>query len=423
MTQKLGQLLIEQGILTEVQLRTALRTQEFFGGHLGSILIDLGFVEEQSLGETLSRAAGVRYATPELLEEIPEEVIKVLPPKVAERHKAVPIRIQQKRLHLAMVNPKDLVSLDEIAYLTGMVVVPYVAPEFRIDRALERHYGVQRRIPERISIAGQVEPERLVAEAMPSPKGPGKRGTSALPAGMGFDGLPLDAEVGPGHAPFARAGKQNADALLGKLPRNVGEWRHGAGPAPPPADRASAPDRAPSSTTGPARPTPGPDDENPLRETARRLLMAETREELAETLLHSVAPFFRRRLLFFLQRDRILGWDGRGDDVSRERVKSVLIPMESLSMFTAVKDGSRPFRGPVADLPANRRLFEDLGMSLPPEVVLLPVLLKSRVVSVLYGDNGSEGLGSPDMDKLGRLTLQFAMSLEILIFRNKILSV
>ena len=184
---RLGELLIDQGLLTDVQLRTALRTQEFFGGHLGSILIDLGFIQESSLGETLSRAAGVRYAPPDLLEEIPDEVVQSLPAKVADRHKAVPIRIQQKRLHLAMLDPKDLVGLDEISYLTGMVVVPYVSPEFRIYRALERYYGVQRLRPDRISISGKVDPDQLVQnERAATPKPP--RAESSLPAGIGLVG-------------------------------------------------------------------------------------------------------------------------------------------------------------------------------------------------------------------------------------------
>ncbi len=59
MSKKIGQLLLEQGHLTKAQLQTALRTQEFFGGHLGSIFIEFGFIQEEVLGDALSQATGV----------------------------------------------------------------------------------------------------------------------------------------------------------------------------------------------------------------------------------------------------------------------------------------------------------------------------------------------------------------------------
>ncbi len=79
MSKKIGQLLIEQGLLTKAQLQTALRTQEFFGGHLGSIFIELGFLREQALGEALSQATGVLYSPPQYLEGIPSEVHQLIP--------------------------------------------------------------------------------------------------------------------------------------------------------------------------------------------------------------------------------------------------------------------------------------------------------------------------------------------------------
>ena len=65
----------------------------------------------------------------------------------------------------------------------------------------------------------------------------------------------------------------------------------------------------------------------------------------------------------------------------------------------------------------------DVGIGAPPEVVLLPVVIKGRVVSVLYGDNGASGLGYVDMTVLRRISLQAAIALEILILRRKILSI
>jgi hypothetical protein len=61
-------------------------------------------------------------------------------------------------------------------------------------------------------------------------------------------------------------------------------------------------------------------------------------------------------------------------------------------------------------------------MDIPPEVVLLPVRIKDRVVAILYGDNGSRPVGTVDVELLRRFTLQAALALEILILRGKLLS-
>ncbi|MGD8377152.1 MAG: hypothetical protein PVF68_13535 [Acidobacteriota bacterium] len=422
---RLGELLIQQGLLNEAQLRTALRTQEFFGGHLGSILIDLGFVEEGALGDTLSRAAGVRYASPELLEDIPDEVIQALPAKVADRHKAIPLRIHERRLHLAMLNPRDLVGLDEIAYLTGMVVIPYVAPEFRVFRALERYYGLRRERSDRISVSGNVDLEPPAPQERPSPPEP----AGAIEAGVGLDGLPLDAELSHESLAYETPSTGSSDPILDRLPRSLDEWREGAA-ATAPAGSPAAP-AGPVSAWGGAAEDPGapapaavePEVDDPLREPATRLLSAVNRDDIARIVLEVAGRLFQRRLLFFLQRDRIVGWDGGGDGVSRERLRSVLLPRESLSLFSTVQDGGGPFRGPVVDLPSNRRLFQDLGLAPPPEAFLLPLMLKGRVVSVLYGDNGKASLGDVDLHLLGRLRLQASIALEILILRNKLQAV
>src|SRR5262245_37490538 len=143
---RIGERLIEKGLITEEQLETALKAQLIVGGHLGTCMIELGLVDEASLGGALSESYGVPYAPAEALEDIPEATIRVVPRKIAEEHRVVPFRVQQKSLHLAMVNPSSLHVLDTLSFATSMRIVPWVAPEIRIFQALERYYGVPRRV-------------------------------------------------------------------------------------------------------------------------------------------------------------------------------------------------------------------------------------------------------------------------------------
>ena len=139
---KLGDWLVSKGKITADQLARALHDQSFFGERLGTSLIKLGFVDEDTLGEYLADISRTRYAPAQQLENIRPEVIATVPPKLAAKYRIVPIAIQGRKLHLAMRDPKDLIALDEIAFLTGLSIEPYVATEGRLVRAIERYYQI-----------------------------------------------------------------------------------------------------------------------------------------------------------------------------------------------------------------------------------------------------------------------------------------
>ncbi len=445
MGKKIGELLLERGLLTEAQLKTALRTQEFFGGHLGSIFIELGFIKEEVLGESLAESANVRYAPPEFLDGIPQEVIGLLSKDLAQRYAVIPIRLQKREIHLAMLHPRDRRAIISLGNATKRTVVPYITPEFRIFDALERYYNVVRDRPRRIMMEPSDDPFDTVntpaprQETIQEPMVETAAASAGSPGELGLDGRPLDADFSMDEAFFSvQHTRQETDTLLDRLPQERSDWAEAepaapALPTPLPGPQEETPGLpqplpGPSPLTSMSSETVAPAESeplaglNPLARNARRFLEARSRDEIAEVLLQVTQCFFQRRLLFILQRDRIVGWDGCGSGVPRERIKRVLLPMDSLSLFTAVKVGSRPMIGPVADVPANRRLFKDLGMEIPNEVVLLPIRIKDRVVAILYGDNTSQPVGSIDVDLLRRFTMQAAIALEILILRSKLLS-
>src|SRR5258708_6350775 len=132
MVVKLGDWLLRKDKITEEQLSRALQDQAIFGGRLGSSLIKLEYVDEDTLGEYLADVSGVPYATGRRLDEIPPDVIAAVPARLAAQYRIIPIAIEGRRLHLAMRDPKDLIALDEIAFLTGLAIEPYVATEYRL---------------------------------------------------------------------------------------------------------------------------------------------------------------------------------------------------------------------------------------------------------------------------------------------------
>src|SRR6185295_8532295 len=117
----LGEWLIGKGKLTEEQLQRGLHDKTFFGERLGHSLIKLGFIDEDTLGEYLAEIARTRYAAARRLESVAPEVIAAVPGRLAAKYCIVPIAIERRRLHLAMRDPTDLLAVDEIAFLPGLL--------------------------------------------------------------------------------------------------------------------------------------------------------------------------------------------------------------------------------------------------------------------------------------------------------------
>ena len=186
---KLGDWLISKGKITREQLNKALQHQGFFGERLGNSLIKLGFIDEDALGQYLADIAGTRYLPASGLENIGPDVLRAVPARLAAKYCIVPVAIETRKLHLAMREPRDLLAIDEIAFLTGLPIEPYVASEYRLIEAIERYYGIQvgpRTIP--VAGAGRNPPGPQAAARNPvaAPQAPGP----AAPE-IGLDGLPL----------------------------------------------------------------------------------------------------------------------------------------------------------------------------------------------------------------------------------------
>jgi hypothetical protein len=137
---KLGQLLVARGWITVQQLNRALQTQQVVGGRLGSCLLEMDALSEELLLKGLSEQLGVPAVNIDHLRGIPDEVLQLIPDKLARRCRTVPFRVVGSRLDVAMMDPRNLASQDEIAFASGKRVMVHVAHELRILEALERYY-------------------------------------------------------------------------------------------------------------------------------------------------------------------------------------------------------------------------------------------------------------------------------------------
>lgn len=141
--QKLGQLLIERGRVSGELLMRAILGQRTTGGRLGTCLLELEAIEEDQLVEALAEQQGAPAVRAESLRSIPEEIVRLIPARVAVRCSAVPFAATDKVVDVAMVDVKDLKVLDELAFCTSRRIRAHVASEVRIQEALAKYYGAE----------------------------------------------------------------------------------------------------------------------------------------------------------------------------------------------------------------------------------------------------------------------------------------
>jgi type IV pilus assembly protein PilB len=138
----LGQLLIEKKLITQDQLDIALKKQRESGKLLGSVLLELGFVDEETVFlPILAGQMGMEYAN--LNEkEIPREVITKITAKIAGHYKMIPIDFKNGVLTIATANPGNVTMMDEISLVSGLNIHPVLTSEKDIIEAIRHYYGV-----------------------------------------------------------------------------------------------------------------------------------------------------------------------------------------------------------------------------------------------------------------------------------------
>lgn len=363
---RLGEILIAKGVISTDGLRSALEACRRNGGRLGTWLVRLGFVNEQTLLEALSEQTGCPTASTLELATAPADVRAAIPPTLARRHMVVAFSRQGRNLDVAMANPNDLLLVDEIAGITRQVVRPHVATEAALAAALA------------IPVTG-------VETAPPPPARTAVREwrqfwrlESATPE--------LFRAMEPRHldAPAASAATFPYLAALGTLP---------------------------AATSG-----VGADD---LADALSNVGHRDRAAELILGHLKSVAP---RVALFSLQQNRVMGWAAQGPGLRAEDFHNLILPLDRPSLFLNLTKGADAHVGPPGGGEGNALLFEALGPPPPSEAVVVPVRVRGKVAAFLWADALDGPASRLPVATVRESARLLGLALEVLVVRQKIRS-
>jgi type IV pilus assembly protein PilB len=140
MSQRLGDLLVKEKIITPEQLEQATKAQKEQNCRLGSALVKLGFLTDEDVTNFLSRQYGVPAINLSYF-EIDPAVVKMIPFETAKRYQILPLSRVGASLTIAMVDPTNVFAMDDIKFMTGFNIEPVVASESSILAAIEKSYG------------------------------------------------------------------------------------------------------------------------------------------------------------------------------------------------------------------------------------------------------------------------------------------
>src|SRR2546425_4400445 len=164
-TKQLGQILIEQGLITTEQLDSALEEHKRTPKSLGRTLIDLGLIKEADLVRALAEQVGLEFVD---LADYPIDptATTLLPDALARRYRAIPIGERDGKLLVAMSDPANVYALDDIRTITNRDVQPLVATAADVEHAIQKFAGMDGQVEALASAAAdQIEGDEEHLEA------------------------------------------------------------------------------------------------------------------------------------------------------------------------------------------------------------------------------------------------------------------
>jgi len=167
MEKKVEDILLEEGLLSQEQLKEALEESRVSNQKLERILTSKGWVKEEDINRVMASFAGVKTVNLDnyLIEP---GVISTVPQESAHKYKLIPIYKTDKTLGVAMVNPTNVFIIDELQRKTNLLIEPFMASEAEIDRAITQYYGTASTVREIIASIDEkklMEGEKLGEEA------------------------------------------------------------------------------------------------------------------------------------------------------------------------------------------------------------------------------------------------------------------
>ena len=140
---RIGDVLMSKGLIDQNQLNMALKEQKEKGRMLGETIVELGYVTQEKINDTLCEMLNIKFIDLQV-EEPDENVVGLVPEEVMRKYVLVPMRYDKNNagvVQVAMADPMNIIAMDDINIITGKQVMPYLANASDIRAYFDKVFG------------------------------------------------------------------------------------------------------------------------------------------------------------------------------------------------------------------------------------------------------------------------------------------
>ena len=465
MPSRLSSLLVRDGLVGVKRMEKAFQRQVIYGGSLDTILLEMNLIPEERLTQYLALASGLPPAARDEGAHIEDEAVFHITAEIAQQFRAVPLSLDGEALRVLVCSPLEIEELEDLADLLDCPLQPLITPEYRWHLAYATAYKEDP--PARFSTLAR----SLDVDISPVPVG---RARSVIIEDKRDATQPLIADDTP--APQERAidpvvmpitvdeptirtmavtvedpGRTRTDTLVGIVPPPRIDTTPGLPPPRSPARSDGIPEPRPSAVafspstgvpqpvgesdrkrrpSGPkpaelrsSAPTTTAGRDSPLAIVRARELLAtaEDRDTVFLTLLRAARSRARYAGLLTVQGGAAIGRLALAEaGLDTSAITKVLIPLDAMSPFRSVVNNQQPHIGAlISGDPGIDSMALRLGGTMPPSALILPIVLRDRVVAIVVAHRVHSDLKLVDVTELLPLASAAADALGRLIVKHK----
>ncbi len=369
---KLGEVLLKENIITAEQLKDVLKQQIIYGTRIGSSLIEMGYVDEASLAHLLSVKLGVPVAGQKELMSVSKELIRTFSAELILKYHVMPFRLDRNRLSLAMTDPTDLQAIDEIAFITGYVVQPFIALDVNISKAQAKYFQINSG-ERRYQLMSKLKLMSAEANAVNEEK---------EPVPVVKEQVAHVVQVAP--SPFEDFASLN--------------------------DEESESDRTDYEQS----------QKFIVEDILKEFASASSRDFVADALVKYLSQEFSACMMLIVRGTVAVGWRGIINGTKIADLADLSLLLGKPSVVQDLVENRDSVVGPLLNTPVNRQILDVLGIRAETPMIVQPVLMLNKVVAVIMVPSEMEVLVQR-LDEVRLLSRKASLAFEMLIIKNKIL--
>jgi Type II secretion system (T2SS), protein E, N-terminal domain len=466
MPARLSSLLVRDGLVGVKRMEKAFQRQVIYGGSLDTILLEMNLLPEDRLTQYLALASGLPPAARDEAEALEPEAVALLDRDLAQQYRAVPLALDGDAVRILVCSPLELAALEDLADALDRPIQPLISPEYRWHMVYAAAYALDP--PARFSTLART----LDTDATPAPVGRAKsviidetqktltpapvaqiklvRTTAPLPSVEQVFQDHLDSEIADvplhtrtvtkqGVVPARTSAQRNEDEVTQPIeisPRDL----------PPEIEKPKITFRTPStgvpdhvaqdaSSGRPERPknralkmaqtapiaTSGRDTPMTVVGAREVLAVAEDRDTVFLTLLQAIRSRARWAGLLTVQGGAAIGRVALAEpSLDTAAINTVLIPLDVVSPFRTVVANHQPHIGSmISNDPSIDAMVLRMGGVMPPSALLLPIVIRDRVVAIVVAHRVHSDIRLADVTELLPMATAASDAIARLIVRSK----